>query len=53
MFRENVTRGALIFLLSQKKANGRMLLWVQMPESSLQPGSQLNNSSLLFARPSY
>lgn len=30
-----------------------MLLWVQKPESSLQPGSQLNNSSLLFARPGY
>ena len=53
MFRENVTWGALIFLLSQKKAKGRMLLWVQMPDSSLVPRSQLNNSSLLFARPGY
>lgn len=53
MFRENVTRGALIFLLSQKKAKGRMLPWVQMLESSLVPSSQLNNSSLLFAHPGY
>lgn len=53
MFRENVTRGALIFLLSQKKAKGRMLPWVQMLESSLVPSSQLNNSSLPFAHPGY